>query len=82
MSVKCQSCGHPFEEATNMFAANWGGPKDGDASICIECGELSVFTDKGRGRRPPTPEEREEFLADERVVATVFAIRQVHEGGT
>lgn len=43
-------------------------PKDGDVSMCITCGEFSVYDQTALGNlRKPTEEEAQEFAADERL---------------
>jgi hypothetical protein len=37
----CLRCGHTFDRASNMSGK--GRPRDGDLTICIECGVLLRF---------------------------------------
>lgn len=47
------------------------GPRDGDLCICFQCVAFNVATGFGMGVRAATDQEREEFLADDRVTNLV-----------
>lgn len=51
----CFSCGHHFDAATGLEGAFT--PNAGDASICIRCGGLAVFTGEGLEIRAATDDE-------------------------
>ena len=46
----CPYCGHFQDLAT--AAEDGGRPRSGDISICFKCGELAVFYDDKRIRKP------------------------------
>ena len=54
----CRQCGYLFDaaSATRESGGKKRIPKAGSVSICMNCGDLTVF-DKGLRLRPPTPEE-------------------------
>lgn len=61
--ITCPIClaHHEASAALNGTA----GPKDGDVSLCIVCGGISVYDSTAPGRlRFPTDPELEEFMAD------------------
>ena len=50
----CPSCGYVMELTTGVCGARV--PADGDVSVCLNCGHLSLF-DARKALRDPTPEE-------------------------
>ena len=64
--AKCWRCGRKHTAATGAFDKSLV-PKDGDITLCIRCGEWSVFasTDPS-GIRRPTIEEFMEIGEDPR----------------
>jgi hypothetical protein len=67
--IECPHCGKLNDRQT-MLGGN-GAPKDGDASICVQCAQWSVFelTAFGMIQRMPTPTEAASLMADERCQA-------------
>lgn len=55
----CWSCGKELDGATGKE----GGPSPGDFSLCVECGELNVYDDNLKLRKP-TDDEREDAESD------------------
>jgi len=60
-AAPCPICGSENDHATGH-----GAPKPGDASICLFCGEVSIFAKEG-GLREPTEYERRLLAFDTRV---------------
>jgi len=56
----CLACGKDLDGAMNVDDTR--GPQEGDVSICIYCGTLSVFT-KDIDLRPMTFEEEYEVMS-------------------
>lgn len=62
----CPHCGYSFEAATSLSKGG-KGPKTGSVSLCMECGEWTIFDRKSPNRwRKPTDVEYLEIGADER----------------
>jgi len=40
--VHCPSCNHPLDAATAMAKVQWK-PRDGDLTVCIECGGVGQY---------------------------------------
>lgn len=57
----CPYCGKINDGFTGLTGA-WA-PKDGDACICVGCGNVAIF-DAAGGFRMPTPEEQADLDAD------------------
>ena len=76
----CRSCG---KELSGAFAINGiNAPKDGDVSICVYCGCVSIFTD-GSCFREPTDEEINELMDQPEFGAALRLVLQhirQHEG--
>jgi hypothetical protein len=68
-SDACRVCGHRLDAAVSVESCS--GPQEGDASICIECGEVTVFD--ADLRRLPMPDEEQVMLSEEarRVIASI-----------
>jgi len=60
---RCPFCGVLHDDATQI-AGESAGPAPGDISLCLECGEWSVFTD-GVDKRPCNDEELD-FIGNDR----------------
>lgn len=65
--VKCPYCGYRMDCTSGVFDGEGKIPKPGDASICLNCGKASIFTDT-LGMRFPTPEEKADLADDERII--------------
>lgn len=52
-------------------------PDPGDATICLYCGGLMVFSAELTLRKP-TRDELEQMLADTRITTSIHAIGQLH----
>lgn len=74
--LTCPHCGK-----VNTMHAGLGPdcpkPVDGDASLCIRCGQLGVFDTRARKIRLPTAEELREFDALPEVRAACRAWRRL-----
>ena len=71
----CGTCGHAIDAATELPGNQRGKPVAGDASLCLRCGALEVFTGTALWRRAPTAAEAEEFAANPRAVRAQRLIR-------
>lgn len=73
----------PFCRATHELASCVGTralPKDGDLSLCFNCGEWGVFADKEPGKlRKPTDAEYEQIAASPTAKAARIAWVKVDE---
>lgn len=70
----CRKCGRRNDCASGTDGAR---PTPGDVSICIQCGEVSLFTD-AFDLREPTPEEADEIARDPVVTRFRMAIASAH----
>ena len=62
----CPWCFVQHELATGLFGAR--APVEGDATLCIRCGEISVFDSKAwGGLRKPSEAERDVLNRDRRI---------------
>ena len=68
---KCLKCGKALPDHDPIDGSDTK-PYDGAVAICFECGEVMVF--EGRGFRSPTPEEFQEFFADQDFVKAVTLV--------
>lgn len=83
----CTSCGYEFEVATASPGSQAPAPQDGAVSICIQCGQVDLFTATDGNTlsvRRPTDAERAELLAQPAIANIVGAIilRNATEGLT
>lgn len=69
---QCRKCGHPFHAATDPLGEHV--PSEGNISVCVECGELSVFN-ADRTLREPTPEEARYASLQPKIIALQLFIR-------
>ena len=77
----CPICGYQVD-AHSAVGEHDAIPSDGAISICIACGEPSVFTAVLGGAlalRRPTPAERDDILRDDTVISVMLAHRQARE---
>ena len=73
--MTCPFCRFTFDGVTGMTGEEL--PDNGSAMLCSECASLSVFDDTCPGRqREPTPEERAEMEADERLMYVQARMRE------
>lgn len=73
--MTCPFCRFTFDGVTGLTGDEL--PDNGNAMLCSECANLSVFDDTCPGRqREPTPEERAEMEADERLMFAQARMRQ------
>jgi hypothetical protein len=78
----CPACGYRCDSGSQIGGVAPGRPSDGDASICLRCGTVSVFAaDQSDGLRAPTDGELVELMADERVIAAITGIRLMNRTG-
>lgn len=45
---KCEGCGYVFDMASNLTSKE--PPRVGDLSVCLKCGNIGAFTEKGTVR--------------------------------
>lgn len=76
-SCACIACGKDLDAATGVTKA--GGPKSGDVSICLYCGNIAIFG-KHRRLRPPTDAEMATIVKDPRVIEMQQARAEVMKG--
>lgn len=65
-SFSCPFCHAQFDATTSLTDPN-GTPEAGDTTICIQCGEVSLFELKPLRLRKPTDKEYLELGADENI---------------
>jgi hypothetical protein len=53
----CEGCGYVMDACSSIMNSN-AAPKDGDLSLCLNCGKLHT-RDGGRWRTPRGPELRD-----------------------
>lgn len=53
--LQCPHCKTMNDTASGVLDAEGEQPTDGDALLCLSCGEWQIF--EGGGVRPPTTEE-------------------------
>lgn len=64
----CRACGLPNEAVSNVYGNR--GPRSGDRTVCLRCGEMSVLEIGPLGQviyRELTDDEFAETVADPRV---------------
>jgi hypothetical protein len=65
---RCSSCGYTFDAASEVGNADAPVyPKPGDASLCLKCGHIGIFTADG-AIREPNDQELRELAGDARIV--------------
>lgn len=60
----CPYCGYVCTHATPAMEAETPPPRAGDISICLECGQFSLFEAEPLRLRLPEPEEVAEIEED------------------
>ena len=68
----CPNCGSILDRTTGPA----GGPKSGDATICVNCHHFCVF-DEALKLRQPTTEEMKKMAGDRRFVALTKSARSL-----
>jgi len=62
MEMTCPFCGKRNDAVTADPRSDKYYPDDGDASICFNCGKVSIFdSDRDGGSRKPTPDEQRQL---------------------
>ncbi len=74
MSCGCPWCGALLDAATAADGDDYR-PSLGDASVCLYCARVSVFTEDSDLRRP-TDTERAELASDEQLFRTISAVKR------
>jgi hypothetical protein len=73
MKMTCPHCGKCHDAVTAVQDKVFY-PDDGDASVCFDCGKVSIFDSKGNsGSRKPTADEQRELDADEGLQKAITA---------
>jgi hypothetical protein len=76
-AMHCWACGYDYDTHSVVTERGPATPKPGDASVCIQCGELAIYA-MVLGRlvtRQPTPAEREVMLTNPKIITTLTAWR-------
>jgi hypothetical protein len=68
--AKCSACGYKMDRSTAAFGE--AQPNEGDLSMCLNCGHVSIF-DKQLRLRQPTPGEKAIIDADPRLIHAQLA---------
>lgn len=77
-SGTCPYCGFKFEATTGITNLHTRGPKPGDMTVCVECGEASKFGE-GLVVEKISVLEREQFASsDPRIALTMQIIKSRH----
>jgi len=63
----CVRCHYVFDATTGIPGNERATPKEGDLSICVNCGHASVFAADLR-KRPLTEKERLDLSREERLI--------------
>jgi len=72
--TRCPACGYGCDSVSGLTSSD--RPADGDVSVCLNCGAVSVFAAAAAGGLvPPAPADLAEILADEQVRHAVGHIR-------
>ena len=74
MSEECPRCGKRNNGATDVQGRDLR-PSEGDASICVYCGALSVFTGHRLDKRLPSQEETAALLTHPAIRSALVTIR-------
>lgn len=72
---KCLGCQANNDAVTPMGDNPDLQPSDGDATVCLYCGELMMFDQHGTAFRHPTDLEKVSLLADPDTVRALLAVR-------
>lgn len=72
----CPTCGAPCDADSDLYGDATPGP--GDVALCLYCADFHIYTDAQGSKRAPTADERQELLADERIVRAIAGIRDLH----
>lgn len=62
--VRCPHCQAELQASSNAELGEDGAPVDGDATICIKCGEWAIFEDEASSLRKPDDDELQEIAMD------------------
>ena len=60
LATFCPFCFGPTSTANDPYGEH--EPKNGDFGLCMFCGEMAVFCDKGKRLRKPTIPERKAVM--------------------
>lgn len=72
--TRCLVCDSPLEMACNPTGLN--RPQSGDASICLYCGNVAIFDQRGQLRQP-NKRERKRIERDPRIAQYRAAQQQI-----
>jgi len=78
---ECPHCGYLLDAATACDLNDETEPKTGDMSVCIDCGEVCVFTDHLHLRKP-TDSELLEIAGTPGLVMAALVARMCHQQKT
>jgi hypothetical protein len=74
-ATRCIRCNELLDAATSVTGDDQ--PKRGDASICLKCNHVAIFTRGGKLREPRSDELRT-LMADPRITLTRQAVSLLH----
>jgi hypothetical protein len=63
--TKCWMCGYEYDRVTGLTEPDKPA-RDGDITICINCGAIAIFSAEKRGLREPELKELLSFPEDDR----------------
>ena len=77
--LACPVCGYRVDAASPMTGQ--GGPKDGDAGLCLACASVNIYVIAAGATalRLPTPEERTDLARDPDVQTAVQRLISVRD---
>ena len=76
--LTCPACGYRMDGSTELDGHK-APPKDGDWSVCIACATVNIYANNATVLRPPTVEERDEYVRAPSVQAAVQAVIEVRD---
>lgn len=71
----CIRCGELLDAATSITGDH--APKRGDASICLKCNHVAIFT-RGGNLREPRPDELRALMSDPRITKARDTLSLLH----
>lgn len=78
-----ENCDYTFNLAASPSDPD-ARAEEGAVSICFNCANIAIFTEEGKGLRPPTADERAEVIAMaeyQYMAQMVFEIQEQRRNG-
>ena len=76
IQTSCPACGYRADRASRVGGTRYVPPNDGDVSICINCGAVSLFEDAAPGGLiTPGPSTLDQLMTNPAIVLSVGYIR-------